>query len=116
MKRVILLEGNLIMSSKIVSLLRSLGYDVKTVQRWKALEGLLEEVKPKLVLINIEGIEGIEPLRKLKESKPEIPVVVYCSHRNTELQEEARRLGAEAVVPNSLVVSGLGEIVGRLIV
>ncbi len=112
--RVALVENNLILSSKVSSLLKSLGYEVKVVQRWKALEEVLEG-NPILVIINGEGLEGLEPLRRLKERYPSTPAVVYCSHRNTELQRKAKDLGAEAVVPNSAIVSQLKEILESIL-
>ncbi len=113
-KKVALVENNLILSSRIVASLKALGYEVKTVQRWKSLSELLGEFSPDIVMINLEGIEGVEVLKKLREMDSQIPVVAYCGHKNIQLQEEARNLGANLVVPNSAVATQLSEVLSML--
>ena len=93
--KVFLFDKNMITSSKIASSLRSAGFEVVT-------GGELEEVK--VALVNLESPGGEEFLKNIKENHPEVKVVAYCGHKNTQLQKRAKDLGADMVVPNSKAV------------
>ncbi|MCS6875737.1 MAG: hypothetical protein NZM36_02605 [Aquificaceae bacterium] len=88
--KVLLMENNLILSSRIRSSL--LGHEVKTGTQYGG-----EEV----VLINVEQFP-IETIKLLKEAGAK--VIAYCGHKNTKLIQRARELGADMVVPNSQIV------------
>ncbi len=98
--RVLLLENNLMMLSRIRASLQ--GYEVHAN---KDYEG--EEV----ALINLEAF----PVEKVRELKQKGAYVIgYCGHKNTPLMEKARQAGADAVIPNSQAVR-VGELIRSLI-
>ncbi len=93
--KVLLFDGNMITSSKIASTLRSAGFEVVVGKEF-------QEVK--VALVNLESPGGEEFLKEIKENHPEIKVVAYCGHKNTQMQKRAKDLGADMVVPNSKAV------------
>jgi len=114
--KILLSDSNLITSSKISSLLKSQGWEVHTASRWnKAKEILKENPDIKVAVVNLEGFGGIEILENLKREYPEIKVIAYCGHKNVNLQERAKELGAEIVVPNSVAVSSMVELVNKVL-
>ena len=115
MKKVLLIENNLILSSRISSAVKAEGYELKVAQGQPNLEALLGDFKPDMVLINLELPQGVELVRKLKESFSEVPVVGYCGHKNLSLQEDAKGAGADLVVPNSAIASQTAEILSRFL-
>ena len=113
--KVLLSDSNLITSSKVSSLLKSRGWEVLTASRWgKAKEVLDSNPDVKVAVINLEGFGGLELLENLKRERPEVKVLAYCGHKNVQLQARAKELGAEVVVPNSVVVSSAVELVESL--
>ncbi len=110
--KVLLSDSNLITSSKVSSLLKSQGWEVFTASRWNKAKEILEANQDiEAAVINLEGFGGIELLENLKRERPDIKVVAYCGHKNIQLQTRAKELGAETVVPNSVIVSSVVELV-----
>ncbi|SNZ15168.1 hypothetical protein [Hydrogenobacter hydrogenophilus] len=88
--KVLVMEKNLIMLSRIKNSLS--GHEVSSNAEYSG-----EDV----VFINVEAF----PVDKIRELKAKgAKVIAYCSHKNVELQLEARSAGADLVVPNSQVV------------
>ncbi len=100
--KVFLYDTNLILSSRISSQIKSLGYEL--VEKDNAREACV-------ALVNLEGPKGLEVLKELKEKG--VKVVGYCGHKNLPLIQKAQELGADLVVPNSQVAANLKEILER---
>lgn len=97
--KVLLMEKNLILLSRIRSSL--MGHEVKVGTEYNG-----EEV----VLINIEQF----PPEKIADFKAlNVKVIAYCGHKNLDLINKARELGADLVVPNSQIVQA-GELLKTL--
>lgn len=113
--KVLLSDSNLITSSKVSSLLKSQGWEVFSASRWtKAKEILQENPDISVAVINLEGFGGLELLENLKKENPEVKVIAYCGHMNLPLQSKAQDLGADIVVPNSVIVNSAAELVAKL--
>lgn len=114
--KVLLSDSNLITSSKISSLLKSQGWEVYTASRWnKAKEIIKENPDIEVAIVNLEGFGGLELLENLKREYPEVKVIAYCGHKNISLQERAKELGAQIVIPNSVAVSSIVELVSKIL-
>ncbi len=113
--KVLLSDSNLITASKVASLLKIAGWEVLSASRWdKAKEILDENPDINVAIINLEGFDGEKLLENLKTHFPDVKVVAYCGHKNIDLQQKAESLGAEIVVPNSMIVSSVVSLVERL--
>lgn len=113
--KVLLSDSNLITSSKVGSILKSKGLEVLSATSWKKAKELIEDNPDvEVAVINLEGMRGIEVLEGVKKEFPGIKVIAYCGHKNIHLQQKARELGAEAVVPNSVIVTQVVDIISQL--
>ncbi len=110
--KVLLVDSNLITSLRIAGSLKSSGFEVIKGSSFENLKDVLKDIK--FAVINLEAPEGIKVLENLKREFPEIKVVAFCGHKNIKLQEEAKKHGADIIVPNSVIVSQLPEIIKRL--
>jgi DNA-binding NarL/FixJ family response regulator len=59
-----------------------------------------ERTKPDVVLLDVSmpRLNGFEAAREIRRSQPRVRVVMLTMHKSDELNEEARRAGARAVV------------------
>ncbi|MEQ8821348.1 MAG: hypothetical protein RLY93_13990 [Sumerlaeia bacterium] len=69
------------------------------------------EVGPRLELILIdldrEGTDAVAVIEAAKAAAPQARVVGFCSHVMTDLIRDARRAGADQVLPNSTFMAGI---------
>lgn len=65
--------------------------------------------RPGCVLTDIKmpGIDGVETLRAIREAAPDVPVLLMSAYATEEQEEEARRLGAYALLSKPLDIQGL---------
>ena len=61
--------------------------------------------------LNAGSFDAIAEIRALKASHP-APVIAYLSHVQTALQRQAQEAGADEVLPRSLFVQRLPELLG----
>ncbi len=107
--KVLLVDGNMMTSSKIASLLRSSGYEVLTSKDREDLRNV------KVALVNLEAFGGEKALEDLKRNYPHMKVIAYCGHKNTDLKIRAKELGADLVVPNSRIVVEAPDLIRSLL-
>lgn len=74
------------------------------------------EQNPSLVIVdlNAEGISPTTLIVQVKQRKPQLPLLAYASHTQTELFERARKAGADRVLPRSQFSRQLAEILTEL--
>ena len=118
MSQIILIEDDLFFSSKIENILKNSEYDLKIFPRGIEALKSLRENPAILILINLAS-HGLNPLDLISEIKtnPElktIPILGYCGHTQKALIEQARNLGCDKVVPNSIIVSTLPKLLNQL--
>jgi DNA-binding NarL/FixJ family response regulator len=58
--------------------------------------------------------EALESIVQMRKAAPEIPVVAFLSHVQTELAEKARAAGCREVVPRSIFTRDLATILARV--
>lgn len=88
-------------------------YDVYPAQSAKDMYELLENMRPDLILldINMPDVDGYEVLRKLKtdERYSDIPVIFLSSQSDRESVLKGISMGADAHVCKPFTVEGLIE-------
>ncbi len=113
--KVIVSDSNLITSSKVSTLIKSAGWEVLSASRWHKVKELLESNPDiEVLVLNLEGFGADDIMRNVKKEFPHLKVIAYCGHKNIRLQEEAKNLGADLVVPNSMIVSSVVELIKGL--
>lgn len=100
MKKILIVEDNKDILKALTILLKSSNYQVDTAE--DVIQGLNRVVKntPDLMLLDISlpagnGFLLAERVNALPDIK-KIPVIFLTAHKNPELQEQARNLGAAA--------------------
>ena len=111
---VLVLADDLFFSSKIASTARLCSVPARILKTPRELLQYADPEKAKLIIIDLNG-RTTEPVRAIQELKgssgPDaIPVLAYFSHVQTELAEEARKAGADRVLPRSAFSARLAGI------
>ena len=117
MNRAVVIDENMILSSKINNILKNQGLETKVISFAKSnLVDKLKEFNAELVIINLESRanNSLEIIKNIKENLPEAKIVGYAGHANINLMENAKNLGADLVVSNGVVVSQLPQIINSL--
>jgi CheY-like chemotaxis protein len=102
MKRILIIEDDLIVRSIYRRKFEMSGYTVETAEEGAAALALLPEFKPHVIQVDImlPGIDGVEVIRKIR-SWPEFkatPILVLSSFYRPDLAKEAWKAGANKCV------------------
>jgi CheY-like chemotaxis protein len=102
LKRILIIEDDLIVRSIYRRKFEMSGYKVETAEEGAAALALLPEFKPHVVQVDImlPGIDGVEVIRKIR-SWPEFkktPILVLSSFYRPDLAKEAWKAGANKCV------------------
>ncbi|CEK19717.1 response regulator [Chthonomonas calidirosea] len=114
---VLIVNPDLLSSSRLESALKSLGWSVITARTQDEALARLHHLTPTLVLINF-NIEGLQPLvitERAKSLHPSIKVLGFISHtRLSEMRPKAQIAGCDKLVANSALQERLPQILAGL--
>jgi CheY-like chemotaxis protein len=117
-RKLLLIDDSELTLRVTASVLESAGYEVRTSTDVTNLRGLLGDWAPDVILtdVNMPDISGVELCRKLKASydTAHVPVVLFSSLSNAQLEVLARECEADGFLSKSLVEE-LPEAVAALI-
>ncbi len=115
--KIIAVMDDLFFSSKIREAAKPLGLNIEFIKNADGLIERLESQKPSLVIfdLNSKACNCTEIIKSLKSSPAlkGIPVLGYLSHVQTELNEEADKVGCDLVLPRSKFSKDLKEILTK---
>lgn len=96
----VLLGQNLVFMPRIMSAAQAAGLDTRYTNSGRDFWAVFEEVRPALVLVDLEGDSDIwsEVLEQLQASDHDSRVVAFGQHSDTESLERARDLGCSRVL------------------
>ena len=106
----LLLSDDLMFSSRITGIARSLGLTVKPARSVDVLEQLAQQELPGCVILDLanSSLNLSELLARLRESSSPMPrVVAYGSHVDAAGLKTARDAGCDVVLPRSAFVEQL---------
>lgn len=117
-EEVLVLADDLFFSSKIASTARLCSVPARLLKTSRELLQYADPEKAKLIIIDLNG-RATEPVRAIQELKASprsdaIPVLAYFSHVQTELAEEARKAGADRILPRSAFSARLASLLTDL--
>ncbi len=100
--------------------LSACGFAVETARELEEAEALLHAMEFELViadmrLTGVHGREGLELLRFVRRTRPQARIIVMTAHGTSELEQEARRRGADAFLEKPLPLSELANEAVRLV-
>ncbi len=114
--KILIIDENLMLNSKIKSLATTSGYEAKIIAFFKeSTFPKLDEFQPDIVAINLESKSNdvFNLIPKIKEKG--IKVIGYCGHTKTDLAEKAKQVGADFVATNGMITSQLPQIVKSIL-
>jgi len=115
--KIIAVMDDLFFSSKITEAAKTLGLNIEFIKNTDGLIEKLKSQKPSLLIfdLNSKACNSIEIIKNLKLSPTlkDILVLGYLSHVQTELKEEADKVGCDLILPRSKFSKELKEILMR---
>ncbi len=111
--------ADLIFATKIRSTAETLGVASRPVRNADMLAKRLDQVndgKPNgpvtCFMLDLDtGEDGLALIGQVKGHSPSVPILAFGSHVATELLEEARRRGADDVLPRSAFTARLPQLI-----
>ena len=106
---------DLIFSSKVREACEQGALAYKGLKRVEGLDSV-DLTQVALVILNLEADSQAlcELVPKLKSSRPELPIMGFCSHINAEAFQLAETLGLPQAMPKSQFVKVLPEFIASL--
>ena len=114
---VLVIDEDLLFSTRVESTLRKLGYDVLVTGNPEEAIAIAEASTLGLTIINFgrEGLRPLETVAKLKGMFQPAPVLGFLSHKlMPSVRDTAREAGCDLLVANSALVLRLAQLVQRL--
>ena len=106
---VIAVVDDMFFASKIRAVAEAVGAEISFPRNKEALIQKVRETKPRLVIVDLHN-QKIDPIELAKELSG-IRLLGFFSHVQTELQRNAVAAGFDQVVPRSVFVRDLPDIV-----
>jgi DNA-binding NtrC family response regulator len=99
----------------VSTLLGRAGYHVHEAATGKEGYAALEEVRPNLVLLDIElpDMDGFAVLKRIREDHPDLPVLMMTADATAETARKALRLGAQGHLDKPINSATLDAAVSR---
>ena len=118
-KRILLIDDSEITLEMEKALLEARGYEVRAASTLVVFEQLLKDFKPDLILTDIHMPEakGTDICRTLKNEygTQDIPIVLFSSLNDEELEKLAEQVGADGYLSKAHGLEALGEKVDELV-
>ncbi len=112
--KILIIDENLMLNSKINRLAKQSGYDSRIIAFFKDKFENLDEIKPDVVIVNLES-KSNPAFEIIKEAKNRgIKAIGYCGHTRGDLAEKAKEAGADFVATNGMIVSQLPQIINSI--
>ena len=118
-ERILLIDDSEITLEMEKALLEARGYDVRAASTLVQFEQLLKSFKPEMILTDIHMPEakGTDICRTLKNEygTQDIPIVLFSSLNDEELERLAEQVGADGYLSKAHGLEALGEKVDELV-
>ncbi len=112
MGRVVAFMDDLFFQMKLAETAKHLGVEVKVAANAEGLLSLMDP-EPKLVIVDLNArSQPIQAVERLRAAKPDLPVIAFLSHVQTDLAAQARAAGCSQVIPRSVFTQNLASLLG----
>ncbi len=96
------------------------GYDVDTAREVEEAERLIESTDYKVIIQDLrlginKNADGLEMIRLVHNRHPETRIIVLTAYGSAEMEDEARRCGADAFLRKPTPLSQVAQVVQGLI-
>lgn len=111
---VLAMVDDLFFQAKIVETARHLAVDLRICTTPDALLTEISKATPKLVVVDLNSRnQPLEAIQRMQAAAPDVPLVGFLSHVQTELAEQAHAAGCREVMPRSKFTNDLATILAR---
>jgi CheY-like chemotaxis protein len=118
-KRILLLDDSTITLEMEKAVLEDRGYKVATAANLLEFQSQLEQFQPEIILTDLmmPDISGKDIVRVLKQDfhTEKIPIILFSSKSDDELQEIAEQAGADGFLSKSHGIDKLGDMVDEMV-
>jgi CheY-like chemotaxis protein len=118
-KRILLLDDSTITLEMEKAVLEERGYKVATAANLLQFQSHLETFQPEIILTDLmmPDISGKDIVRVLKQDfhTEKIPIILFSSKTDDELQEIAEQAGADGFLSKSHGIDKLGDMVDEMV-
>jgi len=118
-KKILLLDDSTITLEMEKAVLEERGYEVAVASNLLEFQGQLDRFQPEIILTDLmmPDISGKDIVRVLKQDfhTERIPIVLFSSKPDEELQEIAEQAGADGYLSKSHGIEQLGDMVDELV-
>ncbi|HSN92948.1 MAG TPA: response regulator [Anaeromyxobacteraceae bacterium] len=118
-KRILLLDDSTITLEMEKAVLEERGYKVAIASNLLEFQAQLEKFQPEVILTDLmmPDISGKDIVRVLKQDfhTEKIPIVLFSSKPDEELEEIAEQAGADGFLSKSHGIEKLGDMVDELV-
>jgi len=118
-KRVLIVDDEESILAPLSRYFRRIGCEVVAAQEREEAEALLEHQRFDLILLDLAlsgyGLEGLEILQSLRSGTRGTPVIVLSGLVTPDLEREALRRGADAVLPKPQPLADLARVCAHLL-
>lgn len=114
MAAVLALVDDIFFQAKIVETARRLGIEIRTCTTAETLLNAVAASAPRLVVVDLNARGNpIGVIEQMQAQAPDVPIVAFLSHVQTELAARARAAGCPTVMPRSQFTRDLATILGQ---
>jgi DNA-binding NarL/FixJ family response regulator len=115
MAQVLALVDDLFFQAKILETAKHLGITVRTCNTGDALLAEIAKEKPKLVIVDLNARGApLQAIERACATAPELRLIAFLSHVQTELAQQARAAGCTQVMPRSQFTRDLATILAQV--
>ena len=118
-KRILLLDDSTITLEMEKAVLEERGYKVATAANLIEFQSALDVFQPEIILTDLmmPDISGKDIVRVLKQDfhTEKIPIILFSSKGDDELQEIAEQAGADGFLSKSHGIDKLGDMVDEMV-
>jgi len=109
--KILVVDDECIVLESCRLVLQTEGYEVVLVSSSDAALGIIEEINPALLLIDLKmpGHDGMYLMGEVKENWPEIPILVMSGYATKETIDEVSMRGAAGFIPKPFTPDELLE-------
>jgi DNA-binding response OmpR family regulator len=118
-KRLLIIDDEDALLIPAAHYLRERGYSVVTAREPEEAQALLDRQRFDLVILDLAltpfGREGLDILGWIRSRHPSLPVIILSAEIPLEVEQEAHRLGADAVLGKPQPMSELARLAGSFL-
>lgn len=105
------LVDDLFFQAKMLETAKQLSVQLRTFSTADALLGEVAKSDPRIVIVDLNAKDHpVEAIARLQSRSPDLPLVAFLSHVQTDLAERARSAGCARILPRSQFTRELATI------